>query len=1169
MSKSDAGGDTEKKSEVDFLSAERDARFKEWLQHKTLKEKALEYLGKLHDDRGKEEEECIQVGVAMCAINKLMGNDGDGDGGGADDDEGNDDEDAAAAPKVSFSAHLCVASHPGCLPICSFSPFFPPISIIKTQDDGKDKKKKKNVIRNAWIKFVMTRHSFSDIKFSEKDLKPLTRGKIAVMKEYYLNEKPAEDHSMICPSLKYVKAEARPPTPDEKLLNKYFMREVKRLWAAAQQSFQTQLKGLCEARASGAVPDSSRAAPSSSATDRADAKSTGRGDGEGSKSKGESGGGGAATARSAAPSSVGGDGSLSVAKLEMWALNELSLKRFRAWLEEDEDIFDQRHREEKREKAQRAKVAHASYVSRADDEEYVSRAEEKRKAREAAEEAKTDADRKKALAKDSFEEWAVQKEIRESALKCLVLLPQPWVIKEHGDRTLCVEPEDRVRKERDLPAEDEATLATRMSIVSTAPKQSAVDALYALRAKDKGSFEHIVDVGRALKKIDRTLLPDWSRWCEKVVPFNLASVFWDSFEPMACDMHSAVTSSVKDAFLKMLKPGIDYKTVFADYAKAKCRPLRDLENDFNHTKKKGGRYYSMERDEKVEWLADVAEKRKKILADMAISKSDLKELLDQMGVVLKPAELRMLIDSFDIDADGKVTIQEFTEFCAAGRAGLGPKSCRWFTTCCCTGMANAYTISELSAKQEARMLGLGDRDQAEAKADDSRSEADYAADSKAEGKRELTKVIRIQGEKRLQVELEDRGKRERLLRDFGIVKSSADIGEYEDEYPPDEDEGGAPRKVFPNADKGNPSPCSFCQWENKHRKAGLEHLYSVSRVYRQEELIRNMLTNGKPPQAPRLWVNSRTAQGPSASSELEIRWELQKGDLVSFFCLEFAGVQGQGRETVYREAYRDPTTADVNEEIMGGCTFPQDAFRFGLKLDRLLPGTSYQFRIRAFNGFGPGDYSYKVFTTRTEAPPAPRIQKISNESVTLRWVFSETFFKRLQDLRRLFDQADSDGSGCVDRDELVRAVEERDSPSLKQFLHKKAASMGVDISQGFGALFDQIDSDDGGSLTWEEFESFFVGAGWADSKMSASMGFGPSASQASVRSSTASGGGSSGRPGKQDITYVIEQVRPLFSSFCFLVPLLSPLFPPMPNPSPFLDDESSSARASSTTSTRR
>jgi len=105
MSKSEVGGDTEKKSEVDFLSAERDARFKEWLQHKTLKEKALEYLGKLHDDRGKEEEECIQVGVAMCAINKLMGNDGDGDGG-ADDDEGNDDEDAAAAPKVSFSACL-------------------------------------------------------------------------------------------------------------------------------------------------------------------------------------------------------------------------------------------------------------------------------------------------------------------------------------------------------------------------------------------------------------------------------------------------------------------------------------------------------------------------------------------------------------------------------------------------------------------------------------------------------------------------------------------------------------------------------------------------------------------------------------------------------------------------------------------------------------------------------------------------------------------------------------------------------------------------------------------------------------------------------------------------------------------------------------------------------
>jgi hypothetical protein len=109
MSKSESGGDTEKKSDVDFLAAERDARFKEWLQHKTLKEKAIEYLGKLHEDRGKEEAEVIQVGVAMCAINKLMGNDGDGDGDGDDDDEGNDDEDAAAAPKVRALLDACGA----------------------------------------------------------------------------------------------------------------------------------------------------------------------------------------------------------------------------------------------------------------------------------------------------------------------------------------------------------------------------------------------------------------------------------------------------------------------------------------------------------------------------------------------------------------------------------------------------------------------------------------------------------------------------------------------------------------------------------------------------------------------------------------------------------------------------------------------------------------------------------------------------------------------------------------------------------------------------------------------------------------------------------------------------------------------------------------------------
>ena len=52
-------------------------------------------------------------------------------------------------------------------------------------------------------------------------------------------------------------------------------------------------------------------------------------------------------------------------------------------------------------------------------------------------------------------------------------------------------------------------------------------------------------------KVDRTLLADWARWCDRLVPFNTASIFWDAFEPLSCDLHAPTSSAVKDAFLKV------------------------------------------------------------------------------------------------------------------------------------------------------------------------------------------------------------------------------------------------------------------------------------------------------------------------------------------------------------------------------------------------------------------------------------------------------------------------------------------------------------------------------------------------------------------------------------------------------------------------------------------
>lgn len=39
----------------------------------------------------------------------------------------------------------------------------------------------------------------------------------------------------------------------------------------------------------------------------------------------------------------------------------------------------------------------------------------------------------------------------------------------------------------------------------------------------------------------------------------------------------------------------------------------------------------------------------------------------------------------------------------------------------------------------------------------------------------------------------------------------------------------------------------------------------------------------------------------------------------------------------------------------------------------LEPDTTYTFRLRAFNGFGPGPYVWKHVTTQPKKPPAPMV----------------------------------------------------------------------------------------------------------------------------------------------------------------------------------------------------
>ena len=78
----------------DLLSKERDEKFKQWLQNKTLRDKAFDYLRQLYTSRAEDAEQLMEVAVSLQAVDRIMGT----GAGGMDDDA---DENANDNKKVS------------------------------------------------------------------------------------------------------------------------------------------------------------------------------------------------------------------------------------------------------------------------------------------------------------------------------------------------------------------------------------------------------------------------------------------------------------------------------------------------------------------------------------------------------------------------------------------------------------------------------------------------------------------------------------------------------------------------------------------------------------------------------------------------------------------------------------------------------------------------------------------------------------------------------------------------------------------------------------------------------------------------------------------------------------------------------------------------------------
>ncbi len=1031
----------------------------------------------------------IQLATTLCVIDRVLGT------GGASSGRGGDDEDEENVKPLALDA---AAKQ----------------QVTKETTPAVPQK----TLRSVWFKYIMQHYSFENVVLDAKEFASLS----AAAKEYI----DSDDGVNKLLSLKYFfpkvpqpNEKPKPLTNDQKAQNAIFQRRCRQLWRKALDGMDDAIRTEMESIKN---------------------KLTG-GDNNESNSK----------MKAEKRNDVDNDVDISDFRLEQIALNNLGVKKLKIWIEEDEDIELQRVQKEKEDKKKRAKKEHENWLSNKDSLRirmpddfnlpkqpamsygramsavrpssgkgpqttveimagqglrYVHATDTKsgdleRSRRLLLEkghvvrenfddendyksEVRTNTAKKereeneKKLKEDSdkaYNEWLEQKELRDLAVKYVKFLP----------------PADADTSKRN---------SSNTSLSASISAQRSSKEFFPATEKEFSSrtYDFCVDVGKNLKKIDRTLLQEWSQWCASVFSFNTCTVLWDSFEPVACDVHCSSYSQIRDTFMKLLRPGLDFKQTFTEY----------VEKLWKQEQSRSSSKY----DEKEQYQKD-----------LALSKKQMMNLLRQMGISMKDQEMRSLIAAFDSDSNGVVTLQEFLDFTGPKRdrhggasACLGQKCC-WMTTCKITGMANAYTISAAS-KRALRFFGKGkaeSKEESKGETKDDYGDEDYADDyednemdaQKLSGT--PPKLVELKnGEKRLVVELKDRVAREKLLM----------------KYMPDE----IKERSRSYAKEDSNIKCKFVDWKASDRKIGMKYLFELTKDKREEEHIKTLLSNGNPPQPPKLWVVT-----PNANDDVEpdtqvliLNWAPQKGDLVSFYSVECSGPSSGTRNDRFIEIKRDPSDARPESKIEFNHIFASwnDA--------PLVAGTTYNFRIRGFNGFGPGDYTYKSFTTLPAAPPTPRVTKLSSDSVTIRWTFSESFFKRIEDLRKIFVVADTDKSGAVGKEELAAILDDKASSSsdLRSFLKKVATSIGLDVSQGYAALFDMVESNDDDCLTWEEFESFFMSAGWgvgASGQLNASV---TGSVKGSLNGSMISTSGASTASASTGIVYIVEQCESEFDN---------------------------------------
>lgn len=621
----------------------------------------------------------------------------------------------------------------------------------------------------------------------------------------------------------------------------------------------------------------------------------------------------------------------------------------------------------------------------------------------------------------AYEEWLVIKDLCAAALKCLKSIACPTLQVDEDKQFL--------RQTSRIMRSSTSSLLNGSINGNIAPLLSSESVLSKgveyLPPSEK-DIAYCIEIGQALKKVDRSLFADWSSWCKDIIKQNNALVLWDFFAPRSCDIHSLAYSQLRSTFMRLLRPGLDYSAVFKSFVQK--------HRDSSRSESKDDYYYGDEAsnsDSKIK-----------------LSKKQMQRFLLELGLSLNQSDLDRLVDAFDSSGTGMITLKDFNDFIGPRRDKYSgtllqlSKKCCWKTTCHETGMANAFAMSYIDQNNKKSISNLNHL--LETKANYSSMDVKSSWDGKK--LKGLTGTITfndtVRGDKLIRIEMKERRKRISILRKYKLLKtphakilSTSESKDGENEYEQEFDE----EDEYEKEDFDMLDQCAFSYWSKEDRLEGLKILLDYTKEKMAENRLLKLITNGKPPNAPILWNDiGHSEQSAVRDDELRLFWKAcNPTDLVSFFVLEFGGiVNGKPNSAKYEEIFRDPPSMMTSNQ-----------FHYSFEMKGLLPASSYYFRLFCVNGYGKSDYCYKIFTTRSSAPAEPKVAKVSSHSALLRWDTHDLHYEQMEELKKLFNM-------CETKSQLVEIIDKHAAVSeeMQVFLSKIATSLGVDVSSGYETL---------------------------------------------------------------------------------------------------------------------